>query len=486
MIDLSAVELLDALQRGQTSATEIAQAYLQAIRDREPRIQAFLHVDEAAVLEQARQVDVRRQRGEPLGKLAGVPVAIKDNICTQGWPTTCASKILQHFVPPYDAGVIRRLKAADAILLGKTNMDEFGMGSSSENSAFQMTRNPWDEARTPGGSSSGSAAAVAARETPLALGSDTGGSIRQPAALCGIVGLKPTYGRVSRFGLVAFGSSLEQIGPLARTVPDAALLLEAIAGHDPQDSTCARQPVPSYSQLVQQPLKSLTIGIVREYFDEGIDSDIARSLQEALQVYRSLGANLVDVALPHTHNGVATYYLVATAEASSNLARYDGVHYGYRTAKYDNLLDMYTKTRGEGFGAEVKRRIMLGTFALSHGYKDAYYLQAMKVRRLIKEEFDAAFTRCDILLGPTTPAPAFRLGEHTDDPLTMYLSDIFTIGSNLSGIPALSVPCGFTSSHLPIGLQLMAPPFQEEKLLQAAQMYQTATDWHQKMAGRLP
>jgi aspartyl-tRNA(Asn)/glutamyl-tRNA(Gln) amidotransferase subunit A len=478
MTHLTAHELLAALRTGSLTAEALAQQHLDAIRRLEPRLQAFLHVDEANVLEQARAVDAKRQRDEPLGLLAGLPVAIKDVLCTAGRPTTCGSKMLRHFKPPYDAHVIERLRQADAVLLGKTNLDEFAMGSSTENSAYQVTRNPWDLERIPGGSSGGSAAAVAACEAPLALGTDTGGSIRQPAALCGVVGLKPTYGRVSRFGLIAYGSSLDQIGPFARNVADAALLLEVIAGHDRRDSTCVDQPVPAYSQTVEQPVTPLTIGVVKEHFAAGLDAEVEQSVREALKVYQQLGATIREVSLPYSQYAIATYYLVATAEASSNLARYDGVHFGHRAAKFDNLIDMYCKSRGEGFGAEVKRRIMLGTYALSSGYYDAYYLKALKVRRLIKNDFDRAFATCDVVLGPTSPTPAFKIGEKADDPLTMYLSDIYTIGGNLAGITGISLPCGFTKQGLPIGLQLQAPPFEEEKLLRVARMYEQATDWH--------
>jgi aspartyl-tRNA(Asn)/glutamyl-tRNA(Gln) amidotransferase subunit A len=405
-------------------------------------------------------------------------LAIKDVLCIQGVPTTCGSKILQNFVPPYDAHVIAKLKQADAVLLGKTNLDEFAMGSSTENSAYQITRNPWDLTRIPGGSSGGSAAAVAACEAPLALGSDTGGSIRQPASMCGVVGLKPTYGRVSRFGLVAFASSLDQIGPLAHDVTDAALLLEAIAGHDPHDSTSVDRSVPAYSKSVDQPVQPLTIGVAKEYFVEGLDGEVERGIRSALKVYESLGAKIKEVSLPHSPYAIAVYYLVATAEASSNLARYDGVHYGHRAKTFDNLIDMYAKSRGEAFGKEVKRRIMLGTYALSSGYKDAYYLKALKVRRLIKEDFDKAFAECDVLMGPTSPTAAFKIGEKTENPLEMYLSDIYTISCNLAGIAGISIPCGFTKTNLPIGLQIQAPPFEEEKLVRVARMYEKATGWH--------
>src|SRR5262245_5334796 len=478
MIERTAAELLRLLSRGEITSEDLTGQFLQAIRARESRIKAFLHVDESAALEQAREVDAKRKRGEMLGALAGIPVAIKDLLCTRGQPTTCGSKILQNFVPPYDAHVITRLKQADAVLIGKTNMDEFAMGSSTENSAFQVTRNPWDPERIPGGSSGGSAAAVAACEAPLSLGTDTGGSIRQPASLCGIVGMKPTYGRVSRIGLVAFASSLDQIGPFAHDVTDCALLLEAIAGKDRRDSTSVDRPVPPDRQTVDTPVKPLTIGVPREYFGEGLDAEVEKAVREALKVYEGQGAKLKDISLPHSPYAIATYYLVATAEASSNLARYDGVHYGYRAKKYDDLVDMYCKSRGEAFGKEVQRRIMLGTYALSSGYYDAYYLKALKVRRLIKNDFDKAFAECDVVMGPTSPTAAFKISEKTEDPLAMYLSDIYTISCNLAGLPGVSIPCGFTKTGLPIGLQILGAPFEEEKLLRIARMHEKATDWH--------
>jgi aspartyl-tRNA(Asn)/glutamyl-tRNA(Gln) amidotransferase subunit A len=478
VIERTAGQLLDLLRRGDTSAEALTGEFLQVIRRRDPQVRAFLRVDEAAALDQARAVDGKRRRGEPLGPLAGVPVAVKDVLCTHGQPTTCGSKILEHFVPPYDAHVITRLKQADAVLLGKTNLDEFAMGSSTENSAYQVTRNPWDLGHIPGGSSGGSAAAVASCQAPLALGTDTGGSVRQPAGLCGVVGLKPTYGRVSRFGLIAYASSLDQVGPFAHDVADAALLLEVIAGHDPRDSTSVEVPVPPYSQTVEQPVRPLTIGVAREYFGEGLDPEVEQAVRAALRVYERLGATVTDLSLPHSRYAIAAYYLVATAEASSNLARYDGVHYGHRADTYDNLIDMYCRSRGEGFGKEVKRRIMLGTYALSSGYKDAYYLKALKVRRLIKDDFDQAFAACDVVLGPTSPTAAFRVGEKVEDPLAMYLSDIYTISANLVGNAGLSIPCGFTRAGLPIGLQILAPPFAEDKLLRVARMYERETDWH--------
>jgi aspartyl-tRNA(Asn)/glutamyl-tRNA(Gln) amidotransferase subunit A len=477
--DRTASELLAAQAQGE-SAESIMRSFLDAIKQRDTQVRAFLHVDEAAALEQASAVDAKRKRGEPLGALAGVPVALKDVLCVKGTPTTCASKILQNFVPPYDAHVIERLRAADAVFIGKTNMDEFAMGSSTENSAFFPTRNPWDLQRIPGGSSGGSAAAVAAGMAPLALGTDTGGSVRQPAAHCGVVGLKPTYGRVSRFGLIAFASSLDQVGPLARKVIDCALLLETIAGHDRRDSTSVDSPVPPYTKRVNEPVKPLTIGVAKEHFAVGLDAEVERAVRAALKVYESLGATVKEISLPTSPHAVAVYYLVATAEASSNLARYDGMHYGHRTKAKADLIGTYSKSRGEGFGAEVKRRIMLGTYALSSGYKDAYYLKALKVRRLIKDDYDRAFAGCDVIAGPTSPTAAFKIGEKSDDPLAMYLSDIYTISANLAGIPGISLPCGFTSAGLPIGLQLQAPPFAEEKLLRVARMFEAATEWHKR------
>ncbi len=478
LTQLPAGRLLDLLRSGDVSSESLTTHFLSAVGRLESHVGAFLHVDAAGALEQARQTDQRRKKGEPLGLLAGLPVALKDVLCVRGQPTTCGSKILEHFRPPYDAHVVERLRAADAVLLGKTNLDEFAMGSSTENSAFHVTRNPWDLQRIPGGSSGGSAAAVAAGEAPLALGTDTGGSVRQPAALCGVVGLKPSYGRVSRYGLVAFGSSLDQVGPFAHTVADAALLLEVIAGHDRRDSTSVDRPVPAYSQTVGQPLASLTIGVPREYQGDGLDPEVAAAVQAALRTYQDLGATLCEVSLPHSKYALAAYYLVATAEASSNLARYDGVHFGRRSPTPGGLVEMVARSRGEGFGPEVKRRIMLGTHALSSGYRDAYYLKALKVRRMIRNDFDAALRKCDVIAGPTSPTPAFRIGERSSDPLAMYLADVYTTGANLAGLPGVSVPCGFTAGGLPVGLQLLAGPFEEEKLLRAAAQYAAATDWH--------
>ncbi len=473
-------ELIAKLGARELSSAEVTASYLDAISHRDPKIGAFLHVDCDAALRQAEAVDAKRKAGQPVGPLAGVPVAVKDVMCAAGQPATCGSRMLKNFVPPYDSHVVTKLKRADAVLIGRTNMDEFAMGSSGENSAFGVTRNPWDTDRIPGGSSSGSAAAVAARMAPLALGSDTGGSIRQPAGLCGIVGMKPTYGRVSRYGLIAYASSLDQIGPFATDVSGAALLLEAIAGHDPRDSTSVNSPVPAYSQTVDQPLAGLRLGVPIEHFAEGLDPETERAVREALAVYKSLGAELKDVHLPHSKYAIATYYLIATSEASSNLARYDGVHYGHRAAEFGSLVEMYEASRGEGFGAEVKRRIMLGVFALSTGYADKYYTKALQVRRLIRRDFDTAFADVDVIAGPVTPTAAYKLGEKTSDPLSMYLGDIYTISANLAGLPGISIPCGFTAAGLPIGLQLQSAPFEEDRLLRAARMYERTTDWHRR------
>jgi aspartyl-tRNA(Asn)/glutamyl-tRNA(Gln) amidotransferase subunit A len=480
IIGATPAELLKRLDRGDLKSAEVTAAYLDAIAANDSKIDAFLHVDRERALAQAGAIDEKRDRGERIGKLGGLPVAIKDVICAKGEPATCGSRMLEKFVPPYDAHVITRLRQADAVLIGRTNMDEFAMGSSTENSAFKTTRNPWDKSRTPGGSSGGSAAAVAAGMAPLALGSDTGGSIRQPAGFCGVVGMKPTYGRVSRYGLVAYASSLDQIGPFANDVAGAALLLEAIAGHDKRDSTSVAAEVPEYSLTVEEPLAGLKIGIAKEHFVSGLDREVEQTIRQALDVYRSLGAEIKEISLPHSKYAVAVYYIVAPSEASSNLARYDGVHYGHRAAKFDNMIDMYSASRAEGFGPEVKRRIMLGTYALSAGYYDAYYLKALKVRRLIRNDFDEAFGEVDVIASPVAPTPAFKIGELMDDPLAMYLSDIYTISANLAGLPGISIPAGFSQAGLPIGLQLLAPPFEEERLLRTARMFERETDWHRQ------
>ena len=479
LTEKTATELLALQASGQATAAQIADAFLASIKQREPKVKAFLLVDEADVRRQAEAIDARRKAGDKLGKLAGVPVAVKDVLCTKGVKTTCSSKMLEHFVPPYDAHVVERLKAEDAVILGKTNMDEFAMGSSTENSAYQQTTNPWDTTRIPGGSSGGSAACVAACEAPVSLGTDTGGSIRQPAALCGIVGVKPTYGRVSRYGLIAFASSLDQVGPFTHDVTDAALMMEVIAGHDRRDSTSVNEPVPAYTQTLNTPVKDLRIGIPKEFFDDGLDPEVGQLIEASLKQYEALGAKRVPISLPNGSKlAVAVYYIVATAECSSNLARFDGMHYGHRTKQKADLIATYSKSRGEGFGKEVQRRIMLGTYALSSGYADQYYHKALKVRRIIKDEFDAAFQQCDVILGPTSPTPAFKLGEKTDNPLAMYLSDIYTISCNLVGIAGMSIPCGFTAGGLPVGLQLLSPAFDEDRMLRIARMYEAATEWH--------
>jgi aspartyl-tRNA(Asn)/glutamyl-tRNA(Gln) amidotransferase subunit A len=478
LTQLPASALVSLLRRGEISSRQLTQACLDACHSLDSKIGAFLHLDAESVLSAADAIDSRRTQGESVGLLAGLPVAIKDNLCQKGVPTTCASKMLDGFRPPYTAHVVERVTAEGGVPFGKTNLDEFAMGSSTENSAFQKTHNPWDLERIPGGSSGGSAAAVAGCLTPLSLGSDTGGSIRQPASLCGIVGLKPSYGRVSRYGLVAFASSLDQVGPFAHDVSGAALLLQAIAGHDSRDSTSVNQPVPDYMATLETPLAGLRVGVAREFFGPGLDTEVEQAVRKSLDVYRSLGATIVDVTLPTSPHAIATYYLVATAEASSNLARYDGVHYGHRTAEKTNLINLYCKSRGEAFGAEVKRRIMLGTYALSSGYIDAYYTKALKARRLILNDFNRIFASCDVLAGPTAPTAAFKLGEKASDPLSMYLSDIYTISCNLAGISGLSIPCGFTASGLPIGLQLQGPAMAEETLLRAARMHEKATAWH--------
>lgn len=475
------VEMRDAIRARKTSSREWVEQSLAAIERLEPTLHTLMSYDGDRARDLARQVDERIARGEAVAPLAGVPLLVKDNICTKFGRTTCSSRILENFRAPYDAHVIERLEAAGAIIVGKTNMDEFAMGSSTQNSAFGATRNPWSTDRVPGGSSGGSAAAVAARLVPGALGSDTGGSIRQPASFCGITGLKPSYGRVSRYGLVAYGSSLDQIGPLTRDVRDTALLLETIAGHDVRDSTSVDAPVPPYTAGLDAPLRLLRIGLPEEYFGEGLDPEVRRSVEAAIEVYRAAGAAIVPVHMPHMKYAIASYYLVATAEASSNLARYDGVHYGHRSAKPEDYVDVYRASRQEGLGPEVRRRIMLGTYALSSGYYDAYYLKALKVRTLIKEDFEQAFRRVDAIVCPTAPTPAWAENEKVSDPLAMYLMDIYTVSVNLAGIPAVSVPCGFSSGGLPIGLQLMGPHLGEERLLRIAHEYQLRTDWHTRL-----
>ena len=467
--DLTLREAGDRVAGRTTSSEELVEAALARIGAIDQDLGAFLAVIPERARAAAGAADARAARGERRSPLDGVPVAVKDIFLTRGVPTTCASRILEGYLPPYDAAVVERLEAAGAVIVGKLNMDEFAMGSSNENSAFKPCHNPWDLARTPGGSSGGSAAAVAARQVHGALGTDTGGSIREPAAFCGVVGVKPTYGRVSRYGVIAFASSLDQVGPLARTVEDAATLLRTIAGHDPRDLTSSTRPVDDYLAGLEGGAKGLRIGVPREWLEGGLDPGVERAVRAALATYQALGATLVDVSLPHSRYGIAAYYLIAPAEASSNLARYDGVRFGLRAEGVKGLREMYSETRERGFGAEPKRRIMLGTYALSSGYYDAYYLRAQKVRTLIRRDFDHAFERCDVIAGPVTPSVAFKLGERIDDPLRMYLADVFTITCNLAALPGLSVPCGLEAeSGLPVGLQLLGRPFDEATLLRAA------------------
>ena len=505
LIEMTAHELASRIKSGEVTAEATAREVLRLIEEKDPAINAYLAVQSDSVIEDARDVDRRVAAGEPTGPLAGVPIAIKDAICTKGLETTCASRILEGFVPPYDATVIARLRVADAVIVGKTNMDQFGMGSSNENSGFDICRNPLDTSRVPGGSSGGSAAALAAGTAVLALGEDTGGSIRQPAAFCGVVGLKPTYGRVSRYGIIAYGSSFDQVGPMARNVEDCARLLGVIAGHDPMDTTSASEAVPDYTANLKQGIEGVRIGVPDEYLADGLDPSVKESVGRAIERMESLGARVESVHLPHTEYAVAAYYILVTAEASSNLARYDGVKYGYRggdgdtansargeavpaapadsgagigaqsLAPEDRLDDMYGSTRSGGFGLEVKRRIMLGTYVLSAGYYDAYYDKAQRVRTLIKGDFDQAFEKVDLLVAPTTPTTAFRIGEKIDDPLQMYLSDVYTVPINLAGVPAISLPCGTDPDGMPIGLQIIGPHFGEERILRAAYAFEEAT-----------
>jgi aspartyl-tRNA(Asn)/glutamyl-tRNA(Gln) amidotransferase subunit A len=479
MHTLTIAELAAGLRARRFSSVELATKVLERIERHNKGLNAFLTVTADAALEAARRADQELQAGRG-GPLTGVPIAHKDIFCTEGVRTSCGSKMLDNFVSPYDATVVANLKKAGTVLVGKTNMDEFAMGSSNETSFYGPVRNPWDLKRVPGGSSGGSAAAVAARLVPAATGTDTGGSIRQPGALTGIVGLKPTYGRVSRYGMIAFASSLDQAGVLTLTAEDAALLLGAIAGFDPRDSTSVDAPVPDYVAALDAPLKGLKIGLLKEFFDAGLDRQTGERVRAALDVYQSMGAELREVSLPALPLSVPTYYVVAPAECSSNLSRFDGVRFGHRCKDPRDLLDLYMRTRGEGFGAEVKRRIMTGTYVLSAGYYDAYYLKAQKVRQLISDDFKRAFAQVDVLMGPTAPTPAFEIGAKTDDPITMYLNDIYTIGANLAGLPAVSVPCGFVAG-LPVGLQIIGPVFSEAKLLNAAHRYQKETEWHRRI-----
>jgi len=479
MFNKTVATLSVALRRKEISSVELTRAFLERI-NKYKDLNAFITLEPERSLAQARAADARIAKGEA-GALTGIPIAQKDIFCADGWLTTCGSKILSNFVAPYDATTIDKFNKAGAVCLGKTNMDEFAMGSSNETSYYGVVKNPWNTAVVPGGSSGGSAAAVAARLAPAATGTDTGGSIRQPASLTNLTGLKPSYGRVSRYGMIAFASSLDQGGPMARTAEDAALMLNVMAGFDPRDSTSVDEPVPDYTKLLNNDLKGLRIGLPKEYFSKGLSSEVAQVIETAIAEYKKLGAQAVEISLPNSQLAIPCYYVLAPAEASSNLSRFDGARYGFRAKDYTDLLDMYCKTRAEGFGAEVKRRIMIGTYALSAGYYDAYYLKAQKLRRLIAEDFRKAFESCDVIMGPTTPTTAFKIGEKSDDPVAMYLSDIYTISVNLAGLPGMSIPAGFAPDGLPVGLQLIGQYFNESRLLNIAHGYQQVTDWHKRI-----
>ena len=478
LLKKTAAEQKKALLNKEISAVELVNAEYERIAKVDDKLGAFNSLCKEQAIETAKEVDKKIAAGEELPALAGIPLALKDNINLKDTKTTASSKILENFVSPYDATVVKKLKENMIPILGKVNLDEFAMGSSTENSAFKITRNPWDTNKVPGGSSGGSAASVAGFEAAISLGSDTGGSIRLPASFCGIVGMKPTYGRVSRYGLIAFASSLDQIGPFARSVEDAALLLEAISGHDTHDSTSLDIPVPAFSKALNKDIKGSRVGVIKELLAEGVSPDVKKAVETAIQTYKNLGAEIVEVSLPLLEYSIGVYYILATAEASSNLARFDGVKYGHRTKDPKNLIEMYTKTRAEGFGDEVKRRIMLGTYALSAGYYDAYYKKAQQLRRLIKEDFDRAFEKADILISPTCPNTAFEIGSKIEDPLSMYLTDIGTISANLAGIPGMSIPCGYDCDGMPIGLQILAPALKEETLFNLAYNFEQATDFH--------
>ena len=479
--ELSASSIKEKIINREISAQEVVEDLFEWIALKEPSVKAYLTLDKEGALAKAKQIDEKLSNSGKVGLLAGIPVAIKDNICTSGMKTTCASKILEDFTPPYDAFVVKRIKEEDAVIIGKTNLDEFAMGSSNENSAFHVTRNPWNTDCIPGGSGGGSAAAVTANMAFMALGSDTGGSVRQPSSFCGNVGCKPTYGRISRYGLVAFASSLDQIGSVTKDVSDAALLLQVVSGHDAYDSTSANLGVPDYIAGINSTNDNLRIGVPKEFFGEGLNPEIKNAVTNALEIYKKNGAEIVDLSLPHCGYAVATYYIIATAEASSNLARYDGVRYGHRSQlSEDNIIDMYSRVRAEGFGSEVKRRILLGNYVLSAGFYEAYYMKASKVRNLIKDDFEDAFKKVDCIISPTCPSPAFKIGEKVTDPLEMYLSDIYTIPANLVGIPGISIPCGFTTTGLPIGMQIMGKHFEEEKILKIAKLFENETDFHLK------
>jgi aspartyl-tRNA(Asn)/glutamyl-tRNA(Gln) amidotransferase subunit A len=472
LIEKGINELSELIRNKEIKVVELIESQLERIDKTDSKIDAYLFVDHENALKAAKEIDVKISEGKKLSPLAGIPVAVKDNICTKGVQTTCASKILENFIPPYNATVVDKLNESDAVIVGKTNLDEFAMGGSTENSAFKKTKNPWDLDRVPGGSSGGSAAAVASDEAIFSLGSDTGGSIRQPAAHCGVVGFKPTYGAVSRYGLIAFASSLDQIGPFTKNVTDCALVLNSICGHDKLDSTSADLKFPDYTKSLTNDVKGMKIALPREYIGEGINDEVKNSILSACRLFEKNGAIVEEISLPISEYAIPTYYMLSSAEASSNLARYDGIKYGFRADEYKNLLDLYMKTRSQGFGPEVKRRIMLGTYALSSGYYDAYYKKAQKVRALIKKSFDEAFTKYDVIVGPTSPTTAFKLGEKTNDPLEMYLCDINTVSVNIAGIPAISLPCGLDSNNLPIGLQIIANSFEEEKILKAAYSFE--------------
>jgi aspartyl-tRNA(Asn)/glutamyl-tRNA(Gln) amidotransferase subunit A len=484
LINASLRELSAALTAKKVSAAELASLFLARIDRLNPGLNAFIALDRDKTLAQANAADATLAAGSG-GPLTGIPLAHKDIFCTKGWRTSCGSRMLENFISPYDAHVVEKLAAAGMVTLGKLNMDEFAMGSSNETSYFGPVKNPWDVSRVPGGSSGGSAAAIAARLAPAATGTDTGGSIRQPAALCGLTGLKPTYGAVSRYGMIAFASSLDQAGPMAKSAEDCALLLNAMAGFDTRDSTSLERPAEDYARDLEKPLTGMRIGLPREFFGEGMDADVRAAVEAALAEYRKLGATTVEVSLPNSGLSVPAYYVIAPAEASSNLSRFDGVRYGYRAPQYDDLNDMYSKSRAQGFGAEVKRRILIGTYVLSHGYYDAYYLKAQKIRRLIAADFQKAFESCDVIMGPTSPSVAFAFGAKSADPVQMYLSDIYTISTNLAGLPGMSLPCGFGANNMPVGLQIIGSWFGEAKMLQAAHQYQKATDWHTRMPGGL-
>lgn len=478
LLSFTALQIKRKILSGEIRATDIVNMLFERIFKVDSNIQSFLTLDEENAFKKAKEIDKKVANHESVGLLVGIPIAVKDNICTKDLTTTCASKILENFIPPYDAFVVKRLKDEDSIIIGKTNLDEFAMGSSTENSSYKITHNPYNQNFVPGGSSGGSSAAVSADLAFMALGSETGGSIRQPAALCGVVGLKPTYGRVSRYGLVAFSSSLDQIGPITKDVSDAALLLSVIAGKDKNDTTCADINVPDYLNGIDGGVKGIKIGIPLEYFAEGLDADVRTAVDNSLKIYERLGAKLVEVSLPHTEYAVAVYYIVANAEASSNLSRFDGVRYGFRASNIKDIDEMYCRSRSEGFGNEVKRRVMLGNYVLSSGYYEAYYLKASKVRNLIKKDFDTVFEKVDCVVCPTSPVPAFKIAERIDNPLEMYLSDIYTIPANLSGIPSISIPCGFSREGLPIGLQILTNYFEEAKMLQIAYAFERDTDFH--------